>query len=154
MFKFTEYEVLHDDAQVKADSHLEGLKKEFTLTPSLLIENLLTLGEINSFKALEAIASIFKTENQRLGLVVLPHANYLVYSKEDIEIQLDNLGMSKVTSNIPYVTWSFPEDYDNPHGISYQHVYLVFVTKHKEFKEAEECIAYFIDKFNRIGAFT
>lgn len=159
MFKFKDFrseKLATWEKHEIADALIVELKKDFHLKESTLIDNLFTLGEINSYQALVDMAKIFKAENQRLGLVIVPYDNGGLYTSEDIRGQLELLGMSNATSNVPYIAWSFPEEYreENPHGERWQDVFMFFVTKYKAFEEAEECVAYYVDKYNQIGVFT
>ena len=159
MFQFKDYrsnKLAGWEKQEIADALITELKKEYFLKESTLIDNLFILGEVGSYQCLVDIAKIFKAENQRLGMIIVPYDNGSFNTSADIRDQLNLLEMSKVTSTIPYIAWSFPEEYEqeNPHGVRWQDVLIFFVTKYKAFEEAEECMAYYIDKYNQIGVFT
>jgi len=153
MFKFSADEFLASKKQEKADELLDELRKEYKFEYSTLIDNLFTLADVNSFQSLTNIVKLFTSDNQKLQLVALSYQHNYHHAMLDLQDEINALGMSKETMTIPYISWSFPDDYENPHGPEFQHVFFFFLTKYKEFKVAEECIAYYVDKFDRIGEF-
>ena len=153
MFKFSQDELIASKQQEKADKLLEDLGKEYKFEYSQLIDNLFILANVESFQSIINMVKLWTADNQKLQLLVLSYDHILLHAIDDLQIQINSLNMSKETMTIPYISLSFPPDYDNPHGPDFQHVFLFFVTKYKEFKVAEECIAYYVDKFDRIGEF-
>lgn len=153
MFKFSNYEDMHVEAQSKADALIDHLKKDYKFQYSTLIDNLFVLADVSSFQSIINMVKLYTADNQKLQLVVLSYNHNHENAALDLKDQINNLGMFASTIDIPYIAWSFPEDYDNPHGPEFQHVFLFFVTNYKEFKVAEECVAYYANKFDKIGEF-
>lgn len=151
MFRYSKDEFIASKQREAALILLEDVTKHSILEHSPKIEVLFD-DYVKSIEFIEELVKISGKNNHPITIPVIPWNSSDWQAKRDLKTAYDKTGRSW-QDTIPFIEFSFPEDYCNPHGPNYTHVYLTFFTPFKSFDGAEECTIYYLNKLSKLKAF-
>ncbi len=149
MFKYSIDEFIASKQQEQADKLLDEMSSCCELRYSKDIEDLFNKV---TFEYLEQFVKVVKLDKESIIIPAIPRNSSGYRAKMDLKKAFDLLEKSWLDP-LPYIEYSFPEDYHVPHGESYRHCYFVFVTKYREFKASEECVKHYLSRVNNLKVF-
>lgn len=157
MFNFKNHKSINADEMV-ADSEklMLDIEKNFLIKYSEKLDKLFVEQEVSSYEHLEQVAKVASAENHdsdapNFDMVIISYNHGRYEANKDLTKAIQRMGGNIEDKWIPYISWSFPDDYDNPH---WQHIFIFFVTPYDDNKVAEDYMAYFFNKYYQIEAFS
>lgn len=108
-----------------------------------------------TFEYLTDFAKILEKHKQKITLVITPRCEeYIKYGNPRIDVDKGFAAQDKSRDDlVPYIEYSFHEEYKNPHGDHYNHCFFLFFTAHSSFEESEEYCAYWLKRITTLKAF-
>jgi hypothetical protein len=151
MFRYSKDDFLSGKQQEAGTELLEALTKKYYLVHSPAIESLFDK-YVHSYEFIEELPKLSILSDNPIIMPMVPRNHKIWAAEQDLEIAYRKLNKSK-SDMIPFIEFSFPEDYDCKHGESYRHVYSFFFTHSMEFEVAQECVVYHLTKLNNLKVF-
>lgn len=108
-----------------------------------------------TFEYLVDFAKVLEKHKQKITLVITPRCEeYIKYGDPKGDVDQGFAAQNKSRDDlVPYIEYSFPEGYENPHGSHYNHCFFLFFTTHSSFEESEEYCRYWLKKITTLKAF-
>lgn len=150
MFRYKD-DFLANKQQESGTELLESLMKKSYLVHSPEIEALFD-EHVRSYEFIEELPKLSMLSDNRIVVPVIPRNSKLWMAERDLDMGYGKLNRQK-SDMIPFIEFSFPEDYDCKHGEHYKHVYLFFFTRFSQFEEARDCVMYHFTKLNNLKVF-
>lgn len=151
MFKYSVDEYIASEQKQQATKLIKELKEKAPLVYSHEIEAACEK-EPFSFNYLQDLVDLTKACNDRIVVPSIPR------TKENSSAQFDMrqgflISGKSWTDTIPYIEYSFPYEYNCPHGYDYLNVYLLFFTKYHDYEGSRDCVLYYLNKLSKLKAF-
>ena len=135
----------------QARSLIKKLREKRQLKYSEKLDQLFQDSKI-TYAYLEEFALLMRRYQERIIFVAVPRISSVENALLDLQVGYDAL--SKPLSDvIPYVEYSFPEEYECRHGPDYKDCYFFLFTKYSTFLESENCVGYNMNKINKLKTF-
>jgi hypothetical protein len=150
MFKYSIDELIASKQKEAASSLLKELNGYYVLEHSLEIEKFFD-ENVPSYEFLEELPAICNINEHPIVMPCVPRDGSSAF-KSEMKIGYDKLLKTRFDP-IPYIEFSFPEDYKCKFGLAYKHVYIFFFTQFKEYKEGCDSILFYLNKLNKLKVF-
>jgi hypothetical protein len=151
MFRFSKDEYVASKQYEKSSELLEKLTQTITMEHSPIIEEVFDK-RVRSYEILTELNKLSVQADYPIVMPAIPYDHTAPLAKRDFKIAFDKLN-KPWNSTIPFIEFSFPEDYICNHGESFRHVYFFFFTPFHDFDEAEHCVLRYLNKLDRLKAF-
>jgi hypothetical protein len=151
MFKFSKDEFIASKCQEKAVTLLESLLKHSVVEHCPEIEKFFD-DNVKTYEFLEELPRLSIQHDHPIIMPCIPYNDSDYHAKMELKVGYDKL-LKSWKDPIPFVEFSFPEDYQCKHGNEYKHVYIFFFTKFTKFDGARDCTLYYLNKLNNLKVF-
>lgn len=154
MFRFSNDEFIANKQKETAIVLLENLLKYFTIEHCPEIEKFFD-DHVKTYEFLEELPRISEKHDDIIMMPCITHIHNEVNARIDIGDSCKKLYPSRLWKeiNIPFIEFSYPQDYKCKHGDSYKHVYIFFLTKYPKFEDARDSVLYYLNKLNKLKVF-
>lgn len=151
MFRFSKDEFIASRANEKAITLLENLLKHSVVEHCPEIEKFFD-DNVKTYEYLEELPGISKKQGHPIVMPCIPYNSSDYHAKMELKVGYDALTKSW-KDPIPFIEFSFPEDYKCKHGDEYKHVYIFFFTQFTKFDGARDCTLYYLNKLQNLKVF-
>ena len=151
MFRFSKDEFIAGKQREKADDLFVKLINKCSFEHSPAIEKFFD-SHVRSYEFLEELPKLSIRHDDPIVMPAITTDAGEYHGMMDLKKAFDKLN-KPWRDTIPYIEFSFPEDYKCPHGDSFMHVFLFFFTQYHEFDGAESCTLHYLNKLNKLKVF-
>lgn len=151
MFRYSIDEFIASKQQEKAVILLNEISKHSVLEHNFEIESLFDQ-HMRSYELLEELPKLALQFGERIVMPIITRDSSEYHAKMDLKRSYDKLGKSW-QDTIPYIEFSFPEDYKCAYGDAFMNVYLFFFTVHRDGKVAGDSVIHYLKKLSNLKAF-
>lgn len=151
MFRLSKDDFIASKQREQADTLYQNILKKSSLIYSSQIESLFDK-HVKSFSFVEELVKISGNDGHPITIPFVPWDSSEYQALRDLKIAYTKANRSWDDS-IPFIEFSFPEEYDNPHGHYYTHNFVGFFTPFSNLDGAEECVIYYLKKLIKLKAF-
>lgn len=151
MFRFSIDEFINKTQQEKVTAFLTELSKSFIVEHCPEIEKFFD-DYVTSYEFLEEIPKLSNPNEKNVSIVCVPYDTALWRANADLREVCEKINKSQ-QETIPFIEFSFPENYKCKHGEPYKHVFIFFVTKFNSFEDSKNYTIYYLNKLNKLRAF-
>lgn len=151
MFRYSIDSFIASKQKEKALTLLEELMKYSTLKHCPEIEAEFDKN-VRTYALLEELPPLSIQFDHPIVMPVIPWDHGGHSAKMDLKKAYDKL-IKSWRDPIPFIEFSFPNDYKCPHGESYKHVYIFFMTEYKNYDEAKDSVLFYLQKLNKLKVF-
>lgn len=151
MFRYSIDEFIASKQKEKSLGLLEELMKHSVLEHCPQIEKFFD-ENVRSYEFLEELPDICNKNDHPIVMPCIPRDGSEYHAKMELKVGYDKL-LKSWRDPIPFIEFSFPENYKCKHGDEYKHVYIFFFTQFKGFDGARDGTLYYLNKLNNLKAF-
>lgn len=151
-FKYSLDPLIKHEQQEKAAELIRDLSGQFNLRYASEIDQLFHDIPINSYQKIEDVSKIAKINGMWLITVISPRNYFSNLAQEDLA-GVFKLMNKKITETLPYIEYSFPDDYDSPYGENSKSAFIFFFTLFENYEESKDIVIKYITKFYKLQSF-
>jgi hypothetical protein len=151
MFRYSHDEFIASKQREQGYDLFEKLIKQATFEHSPEIEKIFD-EQIRSYALIEKLFKMSRQFDHPIVMPIITRDSAEYSAMMDLKRGFNSLNKSWFDV-IPYIEFSFPEDYNCPYGESFKHVFIFFFTQFKEFDGARDCVLYYLQKLLNLKAF-
>lgn len=152
MFRFSDDEFKANKQKEEATALLESLLKYFSIEHCPKIEKFFE-DNVKTYEFLEELPRLIKKHNDIILMPCTPHNYNHEWARMNLSESYTALSYSWKGPVVPFIEFSFPEDYKCKHGVDWKHVYILFLTKYPKFEDARDSVLYYLNKLNKLKVF-
>lgn len=151
MFRFSKDEYIASKQREQGNDLFEKLIKKATFEHSPEIEKIFDK-EVRSYALIEELFKLSVKFDHPIVMPIITRDDSEYHAMMDIKKGFDSLHKSWFDV-VPYIEFSFPDDYKCPHGDSFKHVFIFFFTQFKEFEGARDCVLHYLQRLTNLKVF-
>lgn len=154
MFRYSLDTYIANEQEKGADQLIKDLSLKCVIEMSPELDDAFSDFKVNSYSYLEGVQQVAEQCNEQLVIVAVRRDNNSASQVQwDLKKGFDKLGKSW-KDTVPYVEYSFDEEYDCPYGEMMKHAFFFFFTKYHDYEGSRDCMLYYLNKFYNLRAFT
>lgn len=150
MFIYSSDELIKINQEIEDDKTQKLIEKYVNIEHSQLIEDFFD-NNCDNFQFLIDFTNLIKSNNNRIIIPCIGRTESSPSIKYDIDKGF-SLTSKYIYDYIPFIKFTFME-IQKYNGVSLKEVYMIFFNKHNKFKDIENNILYYLNRFNKMKAF-